>query len=249
MPTPRAALVVVGSEVLSAKVRDENGPYAAGRLRDLGLRLTAIVTVPDDLDLVAEAVDRERRRADWLLTSGGVGPTHDDVTVPGVARALGRPLRRLGALEASLREGHRRWLGVADVPEAVLRMADVPEGTRLAGDPAYPVIVCENVVMLPGVPRFFRLQLDAFLAGLAAAPPFRLASAYLSLREDQFASALDGVARAHPDVEIGSYPRFDAADHAVRITFESKDAARVAAAREAFLALVPAAAVVRVEGP
>jgi molybdenum cofactor synthesis domain-containing protein len=249
MHTPRAALVVVGTEVLSAKVRDENGPWAAARLRDLGVRLAAMVTVHDDVDLVAEAVARERARVDWLFTSGGVGPTHDDVTVPGVAKALGRPIRRLGQLEDALREGHRRWLGVADAPETVLRMADVPEGTRLAGDPGYPVLVAENVVMLPGVPRFFRLQFEAFARDALAAPPFRLASAYLSLREDEFAAELHAVAREYPDVEIGSYPRFDGADHAVRVTFEAKDAARVEAARAAFLAAVPDAAVVRVEGP
>jgi molybdenum cofactor synthesis domain-containing protein len=248
MDTPRAALVVVCSEVLSAKVRDENGPYVADRLRELGVRLAAIVTIPDELELVAETVARERARVDWLFTSGGVGPTHDDVTIPAVARALGRPVRRLPALEAVIRDGHRSWLGVEDVPESVLRMADVPEGTRLAGDPGYPVLVAENVVMLPGVPRFFRKQFDAFCATLGA-PPFRLASAFLALREDEFAALLAGIARDHPDVEIGSYPRFDGADHAVRVTFESKESGRVEAARAAFLARLPPGAVVRLEGP
>ena len=243
--TPRASLVVVGTEVLSAKVRDENGPWLAERLRALGVLLGTIVTIPDELDLVAETVDRERRRADWLFTSGGVGPTHDDVTIPAVAKALRRPLRRLPALEAALREGHRRWLGTTDLSEAALRMADVPEGTRLAGAPDFPVIVAENVVLLPGVPRFFRMQFDAFAPELGTAPPFRLASLYLSLREDQFAARLDAIARAHPDVEIGSYPRFDGADHAVRVTFEAKDASRVRTALEAFRAELPAGAVLR----
>src|SRR5690242_15386912 len=112
MHTPRAAIVVVGTEVLSAKVKDENGPWAAERLRDLGVRLAALLTIPDDLQLVAETVERERARVDWIFTSGGVGPTHDDVTVAAVATALGRPLRRHRGLEAALREGHRRWLGV-----------------------------------------------------------------------------------------------------------------------------------------
>jgi molybdenum cofactor synthesis domain-containing protein len=252
MHTPRAAIVIVGNEVLSAKVRDENGPWAAERLRDLGVRLAALVTIPDDVELVAEAVSRERQRVDWLFTSGGVGPTHDDVTVPAVAKALGRRLRRHRALEGVLREGHRRWLGADDdvVPDALLKMADVPEGTRLAGDPGHPVLVADNVVMLPGVPRFFRMQFDAFVAAeLGGAAPFRLASAFLSLREDEFAALLDRVAREHPDVEIGSYPRFDPTDHAVRVTFEAKDAGRVVAARAAFLSALPAGGVVRIEGP
>jgi molybdenum cofactor synthesis domain-containing protein len=246
--TPCAALLVIGSEVLSAKVRDENGPWAAARLRDLGVRLAAILTIPDDLDLLVEAVARERQRVDWLFTSGGVGPTHDDLTIPAVAKALGRGVTRLPALEAALREGHRRWCGVDEVPETVLQMANVPEGTRLAGDPAFPVLVVENVVMLPGVPRFFRHQFDAFATGLRA-EPFRLAALELALREDEFAALLTAVAREHPDVAIGSYPRFDGADHAVRVTFEAKDPARVAAARDAFRAALPDGAVVRGEGP
>jgi molybdenum cofactor synthesis domain-containing protein len=248
--TPRAALLVVGSEVLSAKIRDENGPWAAERLRDLGVRLATIVTIPDDLELLAETVARERRRVDWLFTSGGVGPTHDDVTIPAVAKALGRGIARLPALEEALRDGHRRWCGVDDVPESVLRMADVPDGTRLAGDPGYPVLVVENVVMLPGVPRFFRHQFDAFASGLGLrAAPFRLATLEVALREDEFAALLTAVARAHPEVEIGSYPRFDDGDRAVRVTFEAKDASRVVAARDAFRAALPAGAVIGGGGP
>ena len=246
--TPSAALIVVGSEVLSAKIRDENGPWAAERLQQLGVRLAAIATIPDDLALIAETVARERARVDWLFTSGGVGPTHDDVTVAGVARALGVPVRRSPELVAVLREGHRRWQGT-EIPEAALRMADVPEGTRLEGDPEFPVLVVENVVMLPGVPRFFRAQFAHFAERLAASP-FRVASLYVKLSEDCFAADLERVQSEYADVQIGSYPRFDdGLDHRVRLTFESKDPVRVAAARDAFLARIPVGAVVRGEGP
>jgi molybdenum cofactor synthesis domain-containing protein len=246
--TPSAALVVVGSEVLSAKVRDENGPWAAERLQRLGVRLAAIVTIPDDVAAIAETVARERARVDWLFTSGGVGPTHDDVTVAGVALALGVTVRRNPELAAVLSEGHRRWQGT-EIPEAALRMADVPEGTHLEGDPTFPVLVVENVVMLPGVPRFFRSQFDRFSERLAA-PPFRVASVYVKLTEDSIAVELERVQSEYADVQIGSYPRFDdGVDHRVRLTFESKDPGRVAAARDAFLARIPVSAVVRGEGP
>ena len=133
MPTPTAVLVVVGSEVLSAKVVDENGPWAARRLRELGVRLLAIYTVPDWMDAVVDAVDRARQQADWVFTSGGVGPTHDDLTVAAVARALGRPIARSPALVEAIRAIHREHHAGAEPPAAVLRMADVPEGTRLDG--------------------------------------------------------------------------------------------------------------------
>lgn len=248
MPTPTAILVVVGSEVLSAKVEDENGPWAARRLRELGVLLLAIHTVPDRIDEVVEAVDRARRRADWVFTSGGVGPTHDDVTVSAVGRALGRRMSRSPELVRVFRELHARHHAGAEPPEAVLRMADVPEGTRLLGDPSFPTLAVENVLMLPGVPQFFRWQFDRVARELSA-PPFRLACVYLGVGEDAVAPILDRVAHDHPAVEIGSYPRFDGADHRVKVTIEAKDAVRVAAALSALLAGLPAGSVLRTEGP
>lgn len=247
MRTPTAVLIIVGNEVLSAKVRDENGPFAAAHLRELGVRLKALLTLPDEIEPIAEAVARERARTDWLFTAGGVGPTHDDVTLAAVARALGRPIVRHAALADYVRRAHRRWWGV-EAPDASLRMADVPEGTRLAGDPDHPILAVENVVMLPGVPSFFRAQLARFARDLAAAP-FHLAEVFVSLGEDRIAPILDRLAAAHAAVEIGSYPRFDDADHRVKITLESKDRARVEAAREALLAALPGGAVVRATGP
>jgi molybdenum cofactor synthesis domain-containing protein len=248
MPTPTAVLVVVGSEVLSAQVTDENGPWAARRLRELGVRLLAIHTVPDRIDDVVDAVDRARRQADWVFTSGGVGPTHDDVTVGAVARALGRAVVRSSELARSIRVLHREHHDGAEPPEAVLRMADVPEGTRLLGDAGYPTLVAANVVMLPGVPAFFRFQFER-IAHLLEAPPFRLACVFLSVGEGEIAPLLDRVAHAHPAVEIGSYPRFDDADHRVKVTLEAKDRGRVSAALAALLAELPAGVVVRTEGP
>lgn len=248
MSDTTAALVVVGSEVLSAKVRDENGPYAAEKLRALGARLLAIHTVPDRVEDVVEAVATLRRRVDWCFTSGGVGPTHDDITVRAVAAALGRPVIRLGPLVEVIRSIHRLHHPGAEAPEAALRMADVPEGTRLLGDPGYPTLAVENVVLLPGPPRFFRHQLDA-IAPLLSGAPFRLATLYLSAGEVEITPVLDAVVATHPGVEIGSYPQFDGGDHRVRLTVESKDRAAVVAARDALLAALPAGQVVRVEGP
>jgi len=247
MRTPTAALIVVGNEVLSAKVRDENGPFAAERFRTLGIRLQAILTLPDEIPALAEAVARERARADWLFTAGGVGPTHDDVTLPAVARALARPVVRLPELVEVIRASHRRWWGT-EAPEAALRMADVPEGTHLVGDPGYPILAVENVVMLPGVPRFFRAQLERFAADHAAAP-FQLAEVFVSVGEDQLAPILDRLAVEHPAVEIGSYPRFDDTDHRVKVTLESKDRPGVEAGLQALLRALPAGVVVRVQGP
>ncbi|GAO02773.1 molybdopterin-binding protein [Anaeromyxobacter sp. PSR-1] len=247
--TPTAALVVVGNEVLSAKVQDENGPFTARRLRELGVELVTIRTVRDRVDEVSAAVAALHPEVDWVFTSGGVGPTHDDITVRAVAEALGRPMHRSPALVETIRALHRRAHPGAEPPEAALRMADVPEGTKLLGDEGYPTLALENVVMLPGVPQFYRHQFER-IAHLLQAPPFRLACVYLSAGEGEIAPALDAVAAAHPAVEIGSYPRFDAgADHRVKVTLEAKDAARVEAALRALLAALPAGSILRTEGP
>ncbi len=248
MYVPSATVLVIASEVLSAKIPDENGPWLARRLRELGVELSALLVLPDRSEAIVEAVSRERLRATWVFTSGGVGPTHDDLTVAAVAKALGRPLRRHPDLEAALRAMHRRHRGDAELPPAALRMADVPEGTQLAGDPAFPTLVVENVVMLPGVPQFLRWQFERIAATLAAGP-FRLASVYLRAGEDEIAPLLSRVAAAHPGVAIGSYPRFDDADHRVRVTLESKDEGRVGAAVRALLGVLPPGAVVRTEEP
>jgi len=247
MATPTAALIVVGNEVLSAKVRDENGPFAAEALRSRGVRLAAILTLPDELERIAEAVARERARVDWLFTSGGVGPTHDDVTLAAVARALGRPVVRDPALVEHIREVFLRHWGVEPREEA-LRMADVPEGTRRRGDPRHPILVVENVVMLPGVPDFFRAQFSRFAEDLLA-PPFFLAEVFIDAFEDAIAALLDRLVREHPGVEVGSYPRFDGADHKVKVTLEAKERERVAAARDALLAALPPGRLVRTAGP
>lgn len=246
-PGPTAAVVVVGSEVLSAKVQDENGPYLARRLRELGVGLRAIHVVPDRTDDVVEALVLARRKAGWVFTSGGVGPTHDDLTLPAVARALGRPLRRDPAMERVLREMHARHHGGAALPEVALRMADLPAGTELLGDPEFPTLVVSGVVMLPGVPSFLRHQFEQ-VAHLLGGTPYHLANLYFSWGEDLLAGPLAAIAEAHPEVEIGSYPRFDRADHRVRVTVEGRDASAVQAVARAILSAVEPGVLVRADG-
>jgi molybdenum cofactor synthesis domain-containing protein len=244
---PAAAVVIVGSEVLSAKVRDENGPFLARRLHELGVELAAIHVVPDRVDAIVEAILLDRRRVGWTFTCGGVGPTHDDVTLPAVARALSVPLLRHPGMERVLREMHARHHAGATLPAAALRMADLPEGTELLGDPEFPTLVVSRVVMLPGVPSFLRHQFDR-VAHLLGGAPYHLVSLYFSWGEDLLAAPLGAVAEDHPRVEIGSYPRFDRADHRVRVTVEGRDATAVRAASGAILAAVAPDALVRSEG-
>jgi molybdenum cofactor synthesis domain-containing protein len=247
MTPSTAAVLVVGSEVLSAKVVDANGPYLVKRLRDLGVELTALHVVPDRVDAIVEVLLAARRRADWVITSGGVGPTHDDLTVPAVARALGVGLRRDERMARVLREMHARHHPGSEFPEVALRMADLPEGTELLGDPEFPTLVVSRIVMLPGVPSFLRHQFQA-VSHLFHGAPFHLACLYFRWGEDRLAVPLAAVAEAHHAVEVGSYPRFDESDYRVKVTVEGRDREEVGAAARAVLAAVPPEALVRTEG-
>lgn len=237
-----AAAIVIGDEVLSGKVRDENGPYLVDRFRAAGIRLARILTVGDDPDEIGWAVNACRGRYEPIVTSGGIGPTHDDVTVPAVAAALGRKVIRSPEIEAGLRA--RRGA----LPEAALRLAELPEGGRLVHTPGtwFPVIEVEGIYLLPGIPELFRMHLDA-LADRYAGPPFVVRCLYLSTGETAIAAILDRIVATHRRVAIGSYPRLDAPDYRVKLTVESRDAARVDEAVDALVAALPAEAVVRVE--
>ncbi len=239
-----AAAVIIGNEVLTAKVVDANGPHLIQRLREVGIPLRSLEIVPDEVDVIVEAVSRARLRAKYVFTSGGIGPTHDDVTVRAVALAMGRKVVRLPEMVALIREKG------ADAPTAeALRLADAPEGAVLIAQPGswYPVLTVEDVFMLPGVPQLFRTQLEAVLARLRGTP-VHLRVLYLSLGESAVASALDRVALDMPHVAIGSYPTFDRSlDYVVKVTVESVEQAVVEEAVSRLRAGLPEGSVVRSE--
>ncbi|HEY7543765.1 MAG TPA: molybdopterin-binding protein [Blastocatellia bacterium] len=238
-----AAIIVIGNEILNGKSRDKNAAFLISELRRLGVALSRITVIPDDLDDIARTVSECAARFDYIFTSGGVGPTHDDLTIEGIARAFGRRVIRHPDLERMLRS----YFG-ADIDETRLRMADMPEGGSLIreGDMRWPVLAIENVYILPGVPELFRSKFEA-ISHLFQAEPFYACAIYT--REDEFdiAPRLNRVAEAHTDVEIGSYPVFTEPDYRVKITIESKEAQAVERARRALLDALNPDSIVRTE--
>ena len=237
------ALVVIGNEILSGKVRDSNAYFAAHELRALGVALRRIVVVADELDAIAQEVGACARSFEVVLTSGGVGPTHDDVTMAGVAQAFGRPLERHPELEARIR---RRAEG-RPLP-ASLKMAEVPHGAVLnsGGELGFPTVQVENVFILPGVPQLFEAKLRALAPRLAAAPYF-LRTIYLGIGESPIAPHLDACLARFPALMLGSYPTMGDAEYRVKLTLESKDRAMLAAAFDYLVGLLPAEAIIRTE--
>ncbi len=243
MQNPTAAILVIGDEILSGKTADQNAQLLIGELRALGVALKCILVIPDEVAEVAASVRDLAARFDYVFTSGGVGPTHDDVTLVGVAQAFDAPIVRQPELEDRL----RRYFGER-IDEAKLRMADVPQGAELieTAEMRWPVLAMRNVFILPGVPELFRKKFLALRERFRVAPFFARA---LFTLEDEFdiAARLSAVAATHPQVAIGSYPNFSAPEYKVKLTLESKDEAALHAAVAALLALLDPAQLVRQE--
>jgi molybdenum cofactor synthesis domain-containing protein len=238
-----AAVVIIGNEILSGKFADENARFLIGELRDLGVDLGRISIIPDDIDDIAETVPRAAARFDSVFTSGGVGPTHDDVTMAGLARGFGTRVVRHPVLEELLRKYYGDKL-----TDSHLRLAEVPDGAELVygEDRVWPVLAYRNVYILPGVPSLFRRKFLSIRERFRSLPFFS-ARVYVMADETTIAPDLDRMVSAHPTVNFGSYPRFDETEYRVLLTVESQDRSAV---ERAFgdLAGALGALVVRVEG-
>lgn len=239
-----AGIVIIGDEILSGKFTDENARFLIGALAGLGVTLGRVSFIPDDLDDIADTVRRFSARFDWVFTSGGVGPTHDDMTMTGIARAFDTRVVQHPLLEQGLRD----YWGPS-MPAANLRLARVPEGADLVQgtDGRWPVVCYRNVYILPGVPALFRRKFLDIQERFRCTPAL-VARVYASEDEGHLAPHLDAVVAAFPGVKIGSYPRFEETAFRVILTLESRDAAMLEAATE-HLATVLGDWVVRVERP
>jgi molybdopterin-biosynthesis enzyme MoeA-like protein len=222
-----AAFLAIGNELLGGKVAEANLFPLAKTLRGLGIELRTAEILLDDVPTLARAVERLAKAHGVLITSGGVGPTHDDVTMEAVAAAFGRKVVR----SPELVELVRRTFG-AKLTDAHLRFADVPEGAllRYAPDIAWPTPVLENVWILPGVPEVFRMKLATLRAWLLGPRPFVTRALVLNQDEVELKDALDGVVAAHPTVSVGSYPALFNPRYRTRVTFDGTSEAAVSAA-------------------
>jgi molybdenum cofactor synthesis domain-containing protein len=214
------AVVAIGNELLSGKIRDSNVHHLAQELRALGVSLRLVLVVPDEVEAIVDAVHLARSRADVVITTGGVGPTHDDVTIPAIAAAFGLDRVRDARLE---REIQAYYGGRAN--DDVLAMADLPRGAELLRpvDFFLPIIRVGAVHVFPGEPRAFRRLFDAWKETLRQAP-YALARVELDADEGELSPHLRTHQSTFPTLQIGSYPRFDeGAPYRVLVTLEGKD--------------------------
>jgi molybdenum cofactor synthesis domain-containing protein len=239
-----AAAIVIGNELLSGKVEEKNLLELSRMLRELGIRFVRAVVIADEIAVIRREVEELSQRVDVVFTSGGVGPTHDDVTIEAVAQAFGVDCVVDPVLEGLLKQVYGESL-----TEAHLRMALVPRGSELVqkSDAHWPATLVRNVFVLPGVPEIFRMKLESVRAHLSGSLPFISQAAFVNLEEVELKARLDAVVTRHPDVEVGSYPKWRDPSYRTKVTFDARDRAAVESALTDFLGLLEPGAVVRVE--
>ena len=230
----KAALLVIGDEILSGRTQDKNIAQVASWLGVQGIRLSEVRVVADDTAAIVEAVNTLRARNDYLFTTGGIGPTHDDITVDAVAEALGVAVVIHPEARAIL---ERYYEGRGGLNEARLRMARVPDGADLIRNKmsGAPGIQIGNVFLMAGVPSITAGMLDALTGTLEGGLPLLSESVGSWVAESEVADLLRETERAHEGVAIGSYPFFREGRVGANFVVRSVEPALLEAACEALV--------------
>jgi len=218
-----AALAVIGDEILSGRTQDKNVSQLATWLNEQGIRLAEVRIVPDDAARIVEAVNALRSRYDYLFTTGGIGPTHDDITVDAIAAAFDVPVVVHPQARAILEDYYRDRPG--GLTDARLRMARVPEGAELLPNPTSgaPGVKMGNVFILAGVPHIAATMLEALVGKLEGGRPMVSITVGARAAESEVADLLRDTEAAHPGVAIGSYPFFKDGRYGANFVIRSED--------------------------
>lgn len=227
-----AAVLVIGDEILSGRTQDVNTRYIANYLAQIGVDLREARIVPDEMQAIVEALNALRARYTYVFTTGGIGPTHDDITADAVARAFGVDIGEDPRAIALLRERFSE----AELNSARRRMARIPEGAELVFNAISkaPGFWIGNVIVMAGVPMIMQNMMDVIGPRLASGPPVLVETIEADgVGEGVYAERLEAIARGHPGVSVGSYPAFTGAGIRNQIVLRSRDAALLARAAAA----------------
>ncbi len=217
-----AALLIIGNEILSGRTQDTNTSWIATKLAERGIQLIEVRVVPDTVDAIAFAVNELRGRVRFLFTTGGIGPTHDDITSETMAEIFGvKWILNPDARDALL----KYYQGESDLTPARLKMARIPEGAKLIDNPVSgaPGFQIENVYVMAGVPRIMQAMLDGILLELESGHPILSNTVTCTLQESVIAEKLSDVQDKYPTVDIGSYPQFRAGAMGLSLVLKSND--------------------------
>jgi molybdenum cofactor synthesis domain-containing protein len=217
-----AALLIIGNEILSGRTQDANTSWIATKLAERGIKLMEVRVVPDITDTIIKAVHALRAEVSYLFTTGGIGPTHDDITSETMAKAFGVPLELNPGARAALLAHYQNE---ADLTPARLKMAQIPAGSKLidnpvSGAPGYQI---ENVYVMAGVPRIMQAMLDGILPELETGDPILSNTITCDLQESVIAEKLSNIQDKYPTVDIGSYPHFRSGALGLSLVLKSND--------------------------
>jgi molybdenum cofactor synthesis domain-containing protein len=240
MPNPTAAMLVIGDEILSGRTRDGNTHHLAGELTRHGITLAEARVVPDMAPAIIAAVNALRTAHDHVFTSGGIGPTHDDITADAIATAFGVPIGIREDARALL-AAHYARAGL-EFNEARQRMARIPEGASLIDNPVStaPGFTLGNVHVMAGVPNIFQAMVASVLPTLTGGQPLLSQSWRVNRGEGEVAAPFGALAAEYPDLSMGSYPFLLNGAHGTNLVIRGTDAARIDAAMTRLAALFPA---------
>jgi FAD synthetase len=240
---PSAGILIIGNEILSGKVVDANSPYLCRELRALGVDVIRVVVIPDEIETIARDVRAMSDLYDYVFTSGGVGPTHDDLTMEGVAEAFSVEIEQNESIAGRIERAQ------GAVPnESQLKMARIPAGAKLidSGDLWFPLVVFRNVYIFPGIPELLRKKFESIRTQLQGVP-FLLKRVFVTQRESDIAADLHDLLGEFPELLLGSYPRVGVEDFKVMLTLESREAGYLQRALDSLLARLPAGSIHKVE--
>lgn len=216
-----ACVIIIGNEILSGRTQDVNLSFLGERLAGLGINLLEARVISDEEEDIIETINHCRLRYDYIFTTGGIGPTHDDITTESIAKAFGVVVKRNAEAVACM----ERYYEPGKLTEARLKMADIPEGARLIDNPVSgaPGIQLDNVFILAGVPTIMQAMFESLTDRLIGGPPILTASISTNLTESMLAEGMGKIQDECPDVSIGSYPYFKRGKLGVNIVLRSID--------------------------
>ena len=237
MTNPTAAMLVIGDEILSGRTRDANMHHLAGKLTEAGIDLKEVRVVADDPDAITQAVRTLSDAHDHLFTSGGIGPTHDDITADCIAAAFDTPIDVRDDARAIL-QAHYDRQGM-EMNDARLRMARIPDGASLIDNPvsAAPGFTLNNVHVMAGVPSIFEAMVAGLLPGLTGGDPLISASIRIDRGEGDIAGPLGQLADTYSDLSFGSYPFQKNGAYGANVVIRGTDTGRIEAAKSELLAV------------
>jgi molybdenum cofactor synthesis domain-containing protein len=238
-----AGIIVIGNEILSGKVQDSNSFFLVSELRALGVNIMRISVIPDDVETIGRECRSFSGSFDYVFTSGGVGPTHDDITIAGIAHGFGVKVVRHPALEERFRTRYGESLN-----DSIMKMAEVPEGAEVLdfGNARFPLVVFRNIFIFPGIPKYLREKF-ALIRERFRCTSIYLKKLFLDAEESDIAAVLSKVVEGHGEVSFGSYPVLDNPEYKIIITAESRDEEALKRAVGELLGKLQERTIVRIE--